>query len=92
MKRILCVILVIALCIPLIGCGNISKTKAEDLALAALNLKRTTTPRIESSLDKSTNPPTYRVVFYQSAVNQTVIVNAQTGEILSITEEDAMRG
>ncbi len=93
MKRtLLCVLLLVALTLPLAGCGGqISKSKAEDLALAELKLNRTTTPKIESELDKSVDPPVYKVVLYQSSVNQIVLVNAKTGEIVSVTEENANR-
>ncbi len=91
-KRILSALLALALCLPLAGCsGQIGKSKAEDLALEALELNRTTTPKIESELDKSADPPVYRVVLYQPSVNQIVLVNAKTGEIVSITEENANR-
>lgn len=75
----------------LTGCGNVSKSKAEDIALEKLGLNRTTTPKIESELDSSSDPPVYKVVFYQPSVNQIVLVNAKTGEIISVTEEDANR-
>lgn len=90
-KASLCLILPLISCFLLAGCGKISKSKAEDLALEALNLNRTTTPKIESSLDESVDPPVYKVIFYQPDVNQTVLVNAQTGEIVSVTEEEANR-
>ncbi len=91
MKRLVCLLVVVCLCVPLFGCGKISKTKAEDLALSAANLTRTTTPKIESVLDESTDPPTYKVIFYSHSVTQTVIVNAKTGDIISITEEETGR-
>ena len=90
-KGLLRLTLPIILCITLAGCGKIGKSKAEDLALNELGLNRTTTPKIESTLDTSSDPPVYRVVFYQPSVNKIVLVNAETGEIISITEEDADR-
>ena len=91
MKKLICILLVVAVCASLCSCGKISKTKAIDIALAELNLNKTTTPREEAILDETSNPPVYRVVIYLSDENKVVTVNANSGEVLSVTSEDSNR-
>ena len=88
MKRVICILLVLIICVSLCACGKISKAKAIDIALAELNLNKTTTPREEATLDESTNPPVYKVVIYLSDENKTVTINANSGEVLSVETED----
>ena len=91
MKRFVCLLLLIALCFSLCACGKISKSKAIDIALAELKLNKTTTPREDAILDESSNPPVYKVIIYLSDENKIVMINAESGEVLSVTSEDANR-
>ncbi len=91
MKRTICLLLVLVMCVSLCACGKISKTKAIDIALAELNLNKTTTPREEAILDESQDPPVYKVILYLSDENKVVTINAKTGEVLSVMSEDANR-
>jgi uncharacterized membrane protein YkoI len=83
--------LLVAVCFSLCACGRISKSKAIDIALAELKLNKTTTPREEAILDESSNPPVYKVIIYLSDENKVVMINADSGEVLSVTSEDANR-
>lgn len=91
MRKVLFVVMALLLCLSLSACGTVSSEKAIDIALEELQLSRITTSRVDAELDKSTSPATYRVVIYQAYTNQIVIVNAETGDVLSVTEEDANR-
>ncbi len=83
--------MLVAVCFSLCACGRISKSKAIDIALAELKLNKTTTPREEAILDESSNPPVYKVIIYLSDENKVVMINADSGEVLSVTSEDANR-
>lgn len=91
MRKVLVMVMAILLCLTLAACGSINSEKAIDIALEELQLSRITTSRVDAELDKSTDPATYRVVIYQAYTNQIVIVDAKTGEVLSVTEENANR-
>ena len=91
MKRIICLLLLVAVCFSLCACGRISKSKAIDIALAELKLNKTTTPREEAILDESSNPPVYKVIIYLSDENKVVMIYADSGQVLSVTSEDANR-
>ena len=90
-KKYLALFLAAAMTLSLCACGKISKSKAIDIALAELKLNKTTTPREDAILDESSNPPVYKVIIYLSDENKIVMINANTGEVLSVTTEDANR-
>ena len=88
-RRVFCLILVLMILFSLAACGKISKDKAADIALEKLGLSRITTTRIDT---ERTAVAGYKVTIYQPYENQIVIVDAQTGEVLSESVEDANRG
>lgn len=91
MKKFVCGLLAVLMCLALVGCGTLSKEKAIDLALDELGLSRITTARVDAQLDESTDPATYKVIVYQAYTNQIVILDAKSGEVLSTSVEDANR-
>ena len=93
MKKVPLLFLTVILCFSILsGCGgNISSEEAIDIALEELGLSRITTSRTDATLDKSTTPNTYKVVIYQHDHNDVLIINAESGEIISSEVEDANR-
>ena len=84
-KRVFCLILVLMILLSLAACGKISKDKAAGLS-------RITTTRIDTERTAVAGKDAYKVTIYQPYENQIVIVDAQTGEVLSESVEDANRG
>lgn len=91
-RRVFCLILVLMILLSLAACGKISKDKAADIALEKLGLSRITTTRIDTERTAVEGKDAYKVTIYQPYENQIVIVDAQTGEVLSESVEDANRG
>jgi len=60
--------------------------------LEKLGLSRITTTRIDTERTAVAGKDAYKVTIYQPYENQIVIVDAQTGEVLSESVEDANRG
>ena len=76
-RRVFCLILVLMILLSLAACGKIS---------------RITTTRIDTERTAVAGKDAYKVTIYQPYENQIVIVDAQTGEVLSESVEDANRG
>ena len=84
-RRVFCLILVLMILLSLAD-------KAADIALEKLGLSRITTTRIDTERTAVAGKDAYKVTIYQPYENQIVIVDAQTGEVLSESVEDANRG
>ena len=88
-------LLVTVLFIPIItGCGSqaasaqITATEAESIALEHAGFRSEEITQIYTEYDGDDRLPKYEVQFYQDAWEYEYDINAETGEILSYSQDD----
>ncbi len=83
MKRVLVLICAFVMVFALVGCGYIGGEKAISIALADQGIDRIGTAGNSSTLDKSSDPATYKVTLDMNTYYIYYYINAETGDIIS---------
>ena len=83
MKKLLCLLLIVGMCISLAACGKISSEKAISIALDDLGIDRVGAARTDAVLDDSVDPAVYDVKINRNSSTEHYLINAKTGEIIS---------
>ncbi len=83
MKRVLVLICAFVMVFALVGCGYIGGEKAISIALADQGIDRIGTAGNSAALDKSGDPPMYKVTLDMNTYYIYYYINAETGDIIS---------
>ena len=90
MKKVLCVVLCVAMIMMLAACGSkLSSEKAIDIALDDLGINRIAAARTDAVLDEAKG--VYNVTIDRNAFKNLYVIDAKTGAIISSETVDSNR-